>query len=58
MAIRLVLDLPDDFYERIGKQIPIVKPEFVKAFILDTVHKSLNNIEGRKAKTERKHSGS
>ena len=56
MPKRLVLDLTDEFYERIGKQMPIVKPEFVKAFIFDQVNKALNNIEARQGKTARKQS--
>lgn len=54
MAKRLVLDLTDEFYERIEKQIPIKKPDYVKGFIFDQVDKALNNIEARRAKTARK----
>jgi hypothetical protein len=56
MAKRLVLDIPDDFYERIENQLINKKPESVKAFIFDQVNKALNNIEGRKARTEKKQS--
>jgi hypothetical protein len=51
VSTRIVLDLPEDLYARIGRQLLIVKPEFVKGFILDTVNKSLNNIEARQRKT-------
>ena len=51
MATRLVLDLPDEFYNRIGKQLPVVKPEFVKWWIFDTLNKALNNTEARQRKT-------
>jgi hypothetical protein len=54
MATRLVLDLPDEFYARIGKQLPIVKPEFVKGWIFDTLNKALNNTEARQRKTAAK----
>jgi hypothetical protein len=57
MAKRLVLDLPEDFYERIEKQLANKKPEYVKAFIFDQVNKALNNIEGRQSKTINKHAG-
>lgn len=57
MAIRIVLDLPEDFYERIKNQLTIKKPEYAKAFIIDQVDKSLNNIEARKAKTAKKLGG-
>lgn len=53
-ATRLVLDLPDEFYARIGKQLPVVKPEFVKGWIFDTLNKALNNTEARQRKTAAK----
>ena len=54
MATRIVLDLPDDFYERVKSQITIKKPEYAKGFIIDQVTKALNNIEARQAKTAKK----
>lgn len=54
MSTRIVLDIPDDFYSRIGKQLPVVKPEFVKAWIFDTLNKALNNTEARQRKTAAK----
>ena len=54
MATRLVLDLPDEFYDRIGRQLPVVKPEFVKAWIFDALNKALNNTEARQRKTAMK----
>lgn len=55
MAVRIVLDLPEDFYERIKNQLTIKKPEYAKAFIIDQVTKTLNNIEARQAKTAKNH---
>lgn len=51
MASKIVLDIPDDFYSRIGRQLPVVKPEFVKGWIFDTLNKALNNTEARQRKT-------
>ena len=53
MPVKLVLTIPDDFYGRMTKQIPVVQPEFVKAFIFDAVNKALNNIESRKGKPKK-----
>jgi len=50
--MRVVIDFPDEFYKRMEAQIPIKRPDYVKAFIADTMNKALNNLESRKKSTK------
>lgn len=53
MGKRVVLDLPDELFERIVKQAMSDKVEFVKAEIFKLLVRSLNNIESKKKKIDR-----